>query len=124
PLTCPSVPQCVSCSPFHRPSCIPGGRHLQCVHLAVIACGFTAGYPLCMRFMNGPVVFWGLSHFPKDYSEGGRIPSNHLGQGQSEVGAGTCQILVPAPPCPPKVPILNGEQSLKQNFPFWVELRF
>ncbi|CAI9557327.1 unnamed protein product, partial [Staurois parvus] len=40
---CPSVLRCVSHVLFHGPSCIPGGRHLQCGHPAVTACGFTAG---------------------------------------------------------------------------------
>ncbi|CAI9531515.1 unnamed protein product, partial [Staurois parvus] len=61
---------------------------------------------VALRFMNGPVVFWDLSRVPKDYREGGHLPI-----GPPEVGAGTCQIRVPAPPRPPKVPILNGEQG-------------
>ncbi|CAI9563037.1 unnamed protein product, partial [Staurois parvus] len=29
---------------------------------------------VALRFMNGPVVFWDLSHVPKDYREGGHLP--------------------------------------------------
>ncbi|CAI9542464.1 unnamed protein product, partial [Staurois parvus] len=37
--------------------------------------------------MNGPVVFSDLSHVPKDYRDGRRIPSYHLGN-QSGSGSG------------------------------------
>ncbi|CAI9542756.1 unnamed protein product, partial [Staurois parvus] len=73
--------------------------------------------------MNGPVVFWDLPHVPKDYGEGGRTPSasDRLGD---RTGSGS-GYLSNSGTLPPKVPILNlpsGEQSLKLNFPFWVEL--
>ncbi|CAI9623418.1 unnamed protein product, partial [Staurois parvus] len=74
---------------------------------------------VALHFMNGPVVFWDLLRVPKDYREGERTPSasDSLGQG----GSGYLSNLDTRSP---KVPILNGEQSLKWNFPFWVELCF
>ncbi|CAI9586315.1 unnamed protein product, partial [Staurois parvus] len=34
----------------------------------------TAHARVALHFMNGPVVFWDLSHVPKDYREGGHLP--------------------------------------------------
>ncbi|CAI9609469.1 unnamed protein product, partial [Staurois parvus] len=34
----------------------------------------TAHAQVALHFMNGPVVFWDLSHVPKDYREGGHLP--------------------------------------------------
>ncbi|CAI9611354.1 unnamed protein product, partial [Staurois parvus] len=72
--------------------------------------------------MNGPVVFWDLSHVPKDYRKGGHLPLVI----RPETGSGS-GYLSNSGTRSPKVSILNGErgeQSLKQNFPFWVDLCF
>ncbi|CAI9553130.1 unnamed protein product, partial [Staurois parvus] len=83
PLTYPSVPWCVPRSPFHQLSCNPGGRHLQCGHPAVTACGFTAEYPLRACASSAALHEWSCSLLgpvtcPKRLQggrEGGRTPS-------------------------------------------------
>ncbi|CAI9599695.1 unnamed protein product [Staurois parvus] len=46
--------------------------------------------------MNGHVVFWDLSHVPKDYREGRREDTFRF-RSPRPVGAGTCQIRIPNP---------------------------
>ncbi|CAI9532820.1 unnamed protein product [Staurois parvus] len=51
-----------------------------------------------LRFVNGPVVFWDLSRVPEDYrGGGGQRPFPIAVEVGAELGAGTCQIRVPAP---------------------------
>ncbi|CAI9545240.1 unnamed protein product, partial [Staurois parvus] len=65
---------------------------------------------VALRFVNGPLVFWDLSHVPKDYREGGRTPSvsNCLGD-RTGSGSGylsnsdTC-----SPPAPQRCQLLMG----------------
>ncbi|CAI9574484.1 unnamed protein product, partial [Staurois parvus] len=72
-----------------------------------------------LRFVNGAVVLWDLSRVPKDYGE--REDTFHFRSPRPRTRSGSSS-LSNSGTRPPKVPILNGEQSLKRNFPFWVEL--
>ncbi|CAI9535263.1 unnamed protein product, partial [Staurois parvus] len=121
PVVCPPQPVSPAVLDSRRPASLvwaPGCDSLR-LHRRVP----TAHARVALRFMNGPVVFWDLSRVQKTTRrEDVRTPAVSDRQGQGpEMGAGTCQMRVPAPQ---KVPILKGEQSLKRNFPFWVELRF
>ncbi|CAI9563488.1 unnamed protein product, partial [Staurois parvus] len=76
PVSSVWAPGCDSLRPHTR---------VPTVHARVVLC-----------FMNGPVVFWDLSRVPKDYREGGREDTFRF-RSPRPVGAGTCQIRVPAP---------------------------